>query len=217
MGFGLLQLSIFNQTVFYLYFFFPPGWNERLNDLFSTVWKLANVIKVQRHVNASPAAYNVFTCHRVTCGRNMLTVGESFSIYWQKQIDLVVEYDRMHLYSGFPAAGKPKDLPTPSVCVRRRLSARVRVAHAGECWPGSRLAAPVSIWCWQFTQAIFSTAPGCINTQFPFSEGSLTATGLKTWRCFIYRTTCCKNIRIYTSMHVTWGQQPHKGIFIWLV
>lgn len=147
MGFGLLQLSFFNQTVFYLYFFFPPGWNERLNDLFSTVWKLANVIKVQRHVNASPAAYNVFTCHRVTCGRNMLTVGESFSIYWQKQIDLVVEYDRMHLYSGFPAAGKPKDLPTPSVCVRRRLSARVRVAHAGECWPGSRLAAPVSIWC----------------------------------------------------------------------
>lgn len=52
-------------------------------------------------------------------------------------------------------------------------SARVQVAHGSEWWPGSRLAAPVSIWCWQFTQAFFSTAPGRINTLFPFSEGSI--------------------------------------------
>lgn len=52
-------------------------------------------------------------------------------------------------------------------------SARVQVAHGSEWWPGSRLAASVSIWCWQFTQALFSTAAGRINTLLPFSEGSI--------------------------------------------
>lgn len=56
---------------------------------------------------------------------------------------------------------------------RGSRSVRVQVAHGREWWPGSRLAAPVSIWCWQFTQAFFSTTPGRINTQFPFSEGCI--------------------------------------------
>lgn len=46
-------------------------------------------------------------------------------------------------------------------------SMRVQVAHGREWWSGSRLAAPVSIWCWQFTQAFFPLPLGVSTCSFP--------------------------------------------------
>lgn len=53
--------------------------------------------------------------------------------------------------SGFPAVGTLAPA-LPCNASRGSRSVKVQVAQ----WPGeSRLAAPVAIWCWQFTQAVF--------------------------------------------------------------
>lgn len=79
-----------------------------------------------------------------------------------------------YLQSGFPPAATLQDLiHLVPYAHAGSLSARVQVAHAGEGWPGSGVASPVAICCWQFTQAPFSTSPGRISTPFPFSEGSI--------------------------------------------
>lgn len=53
---------------------------------------------------------------------------------------------------------------------RGSRSARVQVAHGDESRPGSRLATPVAIWCWQFTQAFFSTAPWAYQHRVSLSQ-----------------------------------------------
>lgn len=68
----------------------------------------------------------------------------------------------MRLYSGFPAAGKTKDFPTP-VCMEETVSE----SASGTC---SRTLAweQISGSCFYLVLTVhtglFSTAPGCINT-----------------------------------------------------
>lgn len=51
----------------------------------------------------------------------------------------------------------PWPVPYPCTVPRGSRSMKVQVAQ----WPGeSRLAAPVAIWCWQFTQAVFPLPMG---------------------------------------------------------
>lgn len=75
---------------------------------------------------------------------------------------------------------------------RGSRSVRVQVAHGREWWPGSRLATPVSIWCWQFTQAFFSTVAGRITHSFPSQRAVSPGLGAKNARAHYSRDVALK-------------------------
>ena len=146
------------------------------------------LIEAQLHVSASPGVQNEII-HMSLC---LQSVGEplktAFKVVFQIGVPrqeacfpefsciwcLVIVSSCMYICTqDFQLRVHPDPLHLLLCAYGGSRSVRVQVAHGREWWPGSRLAALVSIWCWQFTQAFFSTASGRINTLFPFSEGSI--------------------------------------------
>lgn len=198
---SLSQLSIFNPS---------PDLSHRANNpsfaaltqsargdwlycTFAIVWKC--MVQPKLHVNTSPSVQDeiIQLCVHIVssiCRRHTLT--SAFEEVFPKWGSLCQEvrfpvFDRNRcsvnrLRLGISSRGYFQTV-SASVCAHTEgsRSARGQVAHGSECWAGSRLAAPVSIWCWQFTQAFFSTAPGRINTPLPFSEGSISRP--QGWKC----------------------------------
>lgn len=165
------------------------GW---LNDPFSIVWKMVYLIKAKPHVNTSPTVQNeiIQLCSHVIVSPMSGWTTQVYiqSAFFQMGVPrqeacfsefdciwcLVIVSSCMCIYTqDFQLRVHPDPLHLLLCAYGGSRSVRVQVAHGRERWPGSRLAAPVSIWCWQFTQALFSTGPGRINTLFPFSEGSI--------------------------------------------
>lgn len=130
-------------------------------------------------------------------------IGSSRLIWYLRTITCVSTQD-------FQRRENPKTFQL--LCARRRLSVSVRVAHARECWPGSRLAAPVSIWCWQFTQAFFPLLLGVSTHTVSLLRGISHSNRAKNLKALDIQHTLkgyiVKYIRLYMLMDQGRGQQP---------